>query len=211
MRVRTIALGLAAAALGLAPGGAAAASGHHHAKQHAAGKHKHGKAKAQRTVHIGHMPLSLLPPPLPSNTTPPGTPPTTTPDTPPTAPTAAASVVSFSGGVLTLRLNNGTQLSGTVTGETELSCVSSTPPNADDDAAETDAEDGAAPPVAGTAPVFSHASPSGESVHPSSGDDEGEQETSCSSSVLVTGASIQAAELRISPAGATFHRLVVIQ
>ena len=174
---------------------------HHHHKVRAKGHH----AKF-RIVHVGS----------PSGT--PGSPPATPPATPPT-PENAGTVASYTGGVLTLTLNDGSTVSGKVTSRTRIRCVKAAP----------------APPPAGTEGLSANRgfgddkghgddwSRDQQSDHGPSGwwhgdhgdDDDGEDphasEPPCDSSALVAGAVVRAAELRIGLGGAEFESVWLVR
>src|SRR3954470_18253526 len=101
--IRTLAIGPLACALALGAPGLAQAR-HHHAKQHQRA-HKHA-----RLVHV-------RPAAHPAGGTP-----TSSSGSSQQTPQAAATVVSFENGVLTLMLGDNSKLSGAVTQQTEIHC-----------------------------------------------------------------------------------------
>ncbi len=184
---------------------------------HSRGHHRHHRAGAKahrakfRFVHIG-----AGAPAAPTTTTS-----ATSPTTPPT-PENAGTVTSYSGGVLKLTLNDGTTVSGTVTGDTRIRCVKATP----------------TPPVAGAPVEEGPGDDSGQGDDQSRGDmsqgdhgggewwhgdmgrgnddEEGEEvpatpEPPCDSSSLLAGAVVRAAELRIGPGGTEFESILLVR
>jgi hypothetical protein len=92
-----------AAVLALVP---ASALARHHARHH--------HSRSHHRTHIRHERFGNI-------TTPPATTPApTTPGAPPAD--SVGTVTSFTNGVLMLTLNNGSTVSGTVTGDTEIEC-----------------------------------------------------------------------------------------
>ncbi len=193
-------------ALALAMPGAALA---HHGRSH---HHHHHKAKVHahhakfRMVHIGSA--TTVPPPAP-----------TTPPTPPT-PNNAGTVTSYTNGVLTLTLNDGSSVSGKVTNETRIRCVKAvptTPPSTEpgtegpgDDNGQGDDQN------RGDMSQGQGDHGQGEWQHGDDGDDDGgpgagEPEPPCDSSSLVAGAVVRAAELRIGPGGTEFESVWLVR
>jgi hypothetical protein len=154
--------------------GVALAQGHHHNRGHHARAHHHVK-KARHTD--ANSRLERLDPVTPVGSS--------TDQTPGTEKGAesAGKVVSFANGVLTLMLNDGSTVSGTVTSETRIKCASPTAKMADF-GGQGSREDG------------------------SDDDDQGMGE--CSMSSLVPGALVADALLRISATGATFLQIELI-
>jgi hypothetical protein len=102
----------------------------------------------------------------------------------------AGTVQSFTGGVLTIALNNGQTVSGQVTGDTELKC----------EAAETP----------GT--MSSH-DRRGDNGGDQGDDDQGQgddKNAMCGSSNLTPGTVVHEAELRVSSAGAVWDRVELV-
>lgn len=105
----------------------------------------------------------------------------------------AGTVQSFTGGVLTIALANGQTVSGQVTGDTEIKCEA------------TDTSSG----------MTSHdrwgdnnAGGQGDDDQ-GQGDDDNNNNSMCSSSDLTAGAPVQAAELRVSSAGAVWDKVIL--
>lgn len=184
--------GVTALALAV-PGAALAHNGHgrhHHHHHHKVRAHAH-HAKF-RLVHVG-----------PATSTP-------APATTPT-PESAATVTSYTNGVLTLTLKDGSTVSGKVTNETRIRCVKATPPpmmmpaQGTGDQGQGDDRD---------------RGDMGRHDEHGSGDwrggDDGdaptvEPEPPCDSSALVTGTVVRAAELRIGPGGTEFECVLLVR
>jgi hypothetical protein len=181
-----------------APAVASAAHGkHHHGARHSSAHKRH--AKRARLVTFT---------PATAPTTAPGT-----PSTPPATPSTetAATVTSFTNGVLTITLTDGSVVSGKVTEETELRCQSATPPSGtegddqgggDDQNGSESGEHGGPSPAGIVSRDFQ-----GNNGH-GGGDDEGDE--SCTTAALVPGAKIGEAELSVSSAGAVWEKLELI-
>jgi hypothetical protein len=178
---------------------------------HGRGHHHHHTSRAHhakfRFVHIGSPAAAPVTPTAP--TTP------TTPTTPP-APENAATVASYTGGILTLTLNDGSTVSGKVTADTRIDCVKATP----------------TPPAGGPPTDEGPGDDNGQGDDQSRGDmsqsgqgkdgwqhggddDEGEirgsTEPPCDSSALVAGAIVRFAELRIGPNGTEFESILLVR
>jgi hypothetical protein len=186
--------------MALALAGPSAALAHHGRGHH---RHHHHEARAHhakfRIVHIGAGASWAAPP----STTPP-------------APENAATVASYTGGVLTLTLKDGSTVSGKVTENTRIRCIKATPP----------------PPPAGTTPddrgpgddwgpgddqdrgeMSEGQHGWGGWHHGDHGDDDDQEAPGppCDSSALVAGAIVRAAELRISSSGAEFEKILLVR
>jgi len=128
--------------------------------------------------------------------------------TPPPAP--AATVTSFTGGVLTITLAGGGTQSGMVSEETRIECIPATGPAS----TEGDGEDSG---------QSSGASVQPDAVHPlaaqSHGDEQGQdgqqegqdgsEGTPCTSAALTPGAVVRVAELNVTSAGAVWDRIEI--
>jgi hypothetical protein len=168
---------LAVGVLALAFAVPAAASAHGHGRHH--GHHRHARAHHARLEHFGGD----------ASSSDPGT----------TGPTDAGTVASFTGGVLTLTLADGSTVSGKVTSDTEINCMGS--PTA---AASRDGS-------------------SGEDQGDQSGGDPGDQadwgdqgdqqqpQSSCDTTDLVAGAPVHEAILKIGSGGAEFKMVLLDQ
>jgi hypothetical protein len=202
--VGTVALALAAPSAALAHHG----RGHHHHHKTKANAH-HAKF---RLVHIGSRVAAT------TTTTPSGT---TTPTTPPT-PENAGTVTSYTGGVLTLTLNDGSTVKGNVTSDTRISCVKATTPPTGTEPPPTDqgpgddngqGDDQSSGDMSQQGDQGSGESQDGENGN-GGGDDEqvqGTLEPPCDSSALVAGAVVRAAELRIGPGGTEFESILLVR
>lgn len=205
------AVGIVALALAV-PGAALAHHGH--------GRHHHHGAKAHahhakfRFVHIGAT--AGMPTVNPTTTTP------TTPTTPTPPPPENAGKVAYTGGVLTLTLNDGSTVSGKVTSETRIECVqatpTTTPPTGTGDQSPGD-DNGQGDDQSRGDMNQQGDEGSGEWQHGDhgvEGNDDGapgtaEPEPPCDSSALVAGALVRAAELRIGPGGTEFESVLLVR
>ncbi|HEV3070308.1 MAG TPA: hypothetical protein VGY76_02640 [Solirubrobacteraceae bacterium] len=220
-RLLLIAAGMAALTLSV-PGAALASHGHNH---HHKRKAHHAKIRFE---HVGPTGTSIT---GSSTGTAPvtGSSPTTTP-----APENAGKVASYTGGVLTLTLNDNSSVSGKVTSATRIECVSATAPPpgmeqdngngngngpGDDNGSGDDNHQGdqqhegnqqPSAPVAGQLQSTDDNQGSGDDQ-----DDEGQgssaSEPPCDTSALVTNAIVRAAELRIGPSGTEFESIVLVR
>jgi hypothetical protein len=216
-RLLLITAGLAALTLS-APGAALASHGHrHHYKRRA----HHAKIRFE---HVGPTGTSIT---GSSTSTSPGT--GNSPTTPP-ATENAGKVASYTGGALTLTLNDGSSVSGKVTNATRIECVSATAPppgmeqdngngssndngpGADNHQGDQQQEGDQQPPetVAGQ--------PQRTGDNQGGGDDQGDEgqgsgagEPPCDTSALVAGAIVREAELRIGPSGTEFESIVLVR
>jgi hypothetical protein len=173
---------------------------HHHA-HHACANSKH--ARHARLLTFGG----------PSTVTSPsaGVAPTTAPSTPAETPETAGTVTSFTAGVLTITLKDGSSVSGKVTEASELRCTSATPAPAggDDPGDEPGSGSGGDGGVHGEPGSGSH----GDDMSGGASDDEEGAEappSACTTASLVPGAVVAEAELRIGAAGAVWERVSLI-
>jgi hypothetical protein len=180
---------------------------------HGRGHHHHHNSKAHhaqfRFMHIGSPAAAPVTPTAP-----------TTPTTPP-APENAATVASYTGGVLTLTLNDGSTVSGKVTADTRIDCVKATPPPPT--GTTTPPTDGSPGDDNGQGDDQSRGdmSQSGQGQdgwqHDEQGGDDNEEEIQgtteppCDSSALVAGAIVRFAELRIGPNGTEFESILLVR
>jgi len=185
---------LASSALALAvPGVAAAQHGKRH-HSHRASSHKRHHRHAH-IVRFGTLAATSAPS---SNASSPAT---------PSSP--AGTVASFTGGVLTIKLGDGSTVSGKLTDKTELECQSAAPTasaSSRDGGDSEDRQDGSGTTSLQQAGSQSGDDDQGEDQGDEGDDDEGAQQ-SCTTAALVTGAVVQEAELSISSAGAVWHKL----
>jgi hypothetical protein len=185
---------LAASLLALAPGAAALAN--HRSKHHAtcARAHKHHAKCAHARAHV----LSFGP----IATTPPGgAPATASPST-----ETAGVVKSYVAPVLTITLNDKTEVSGKVTEATRLECESSAPSGegSDDSAEERADDDGASTGTHDDARIADfHEGDEGEQ-----GDDDGGPQP-CTVASLTAGAVVRAAELEVGDSGAVWEKVIL--
>jgi hypothetical protein len=176
--------------------------GHHH-------RHK-GRMKAHhakfRIVHIGAATTTA---------------PTGTPTTPP-APENAGAVASYTGGVLTLTLNDGSTVSGKVTADTRIGCIKATPtPPAGTEGQPTDegpGDDNGQGDDQNRGDMSQQGDHESSEWHGDQGNDDddddggpGVSEPPCDSSALVPGAVVRAAELRIGPGGTEFESVWLVR
>jgi hypothetical protein len=147
----------------------------------------------------------------------------TPPSTPPSGPgETAGTVTSFTGGVLTITLNNGSTVSGQVNEQTEIHCQSSTSSSTGgDDQGEGDSEGGGGPEGgdggsstrgAGADAVSRNdgraATTEGED---GSQGDSGDDSQSCTTAALVAGTVVREAELSLGSSGAVWDHVDLIQ
>ncbi len=119
------------------------------------------------------------------------------------APDNAGTIASFMSGRLTLKLNDGTMVSGAVSPATEVECEAAMSPRPTTAAGEDGGRDDSG---------GEHRS--GSSRDHGGGDDNGgrdEISASCGVSALVAGAIVHEAELRVSSSGSTFTRVEVVR
>jgi hypothetical protein len=199
MRLRLLTF-VSAAALALALPSAALA---HHGRGH----HRHHHAKAHRArfhlEHIGPSGVSGQPTKA-GQPIPPG----------PATPENAGKVTSYEKEVLTITLNDNSTVTGKVTADTRIRCVSATPPAAAEEGdKELGDDNGQGDDQSGGDTSQSQTDWSDD--EDGNDDDGGEQanapEPPCDSSLLVVGAIVRAAELRIDPSGTEFESLVLVR
>jgi hypothetical protein len=223
-RALPIAAALTALTL-IAPGAALAGHGHRH--YHKAKRRAH-HAKV-RFEHFGPATLGN------AGTGTPGTVPASPKPATPSAPNEnAGKVASYTGGVLTLTLSDGSSVSGKVTGETQIECVSATPPSSPNDPDEkAPGDDNGQGDVNGQGDEQSQGDrnqgdhgngnegdqPSAHQSQAIRGDDDGAEgqgqpatsEPPCDASALVPGAIVRSAELRIGPSGNEFELIELVR
>ncbi len=206
------AIGLLALVLA-APSAALAHHGHGHHHHH----HHHHKAHhAQiRFMHIGSGGERVTASPNSATPTVPTTPTTPTPPN-------AGTVASYTGGVLTLTLNDGSSVSGKVTEDTKIECAPE-PPTTPPSGAPGPPTDGEPGDDNGQGDDQSRGDMNqqgekgpGEWPHGNQGSDDGEEvkagsEPPCDSSLLVAGTAVRAAELRIGPSGNEFENVLLVR
>jgi hypothetical protein len=199
MRRIAIAASLAGVLILGVPAAVLASGHHHHGRAHAGNHRRHHHHS--RLMHISGTPAS---------------------------PEAAATVEKFEGGLLTLKLTNGSTIQGKVTSDTEIRCETSEP------FART-SEDGGGWQGGGSwgggsdqqgSDEQGSGSSSDEDHHSRSGSDEDDDDNGestektektemtekpvCGEAALVPGAKVSSAELRIDASGATFKEITLI-
>jgi hypothetical protein len=133
--------------------------------------------------------------------------PATTPTTGTPSSDAVGTVDSFTNGTLTIKLNNGSSVSGMVTNDTEIECEASS------STVMTDTHrDGGGGDNGGSG--------SGDNAGQNSGGDQGDQgddndqddqaQQACTTANLTPGASVRGAELKISSAGAVWDKVDLV-
>jgi hypothetical protein len=177
----------AAASSALALGAPAVAAAHHHTHHHARHHARHARV----------LTFSA-----------PATPATGTPALTPTS-DEAGTVTTFANGVLTITLPDGTVVSGKVTEQTELECQSATTETSEHDQGGGDDQNGRESGEHG-GPV-NMARESDSNSGDGQGDDNGQNQESCTSAALVAGAKVGEAELSVSSAGAVWEKVDLIQ
>jgi hypothetical protein len=172
-------------ALALPAGALAHSRGHHRSARHSLRHHRRHAAIQVRDFHASAAPSST------------GSQPTT----PPT-PEKAGTVVSFTNGVLTIKLaSDGSLVSGKVTEDTEVHCAAASASGGDDEQGDASS-------------TSAHESSVSGDEQSQEGDDQGDQGEggqSCSSNPLVEGASVLDAELAITPQGAVWRHIDLLQ
>lgn len=218
--MRRIVMAIASAlALALAvPGMALAAHRHHHG--HTGRHHKSRHAKGARLIRFapaeegkGGTTSSGSSTSTQSSTTTEGS----------TEPETVGTISSFENEVLTIKLSDGSLVSGKVTEDTRIVCISSTPSQPDDDEGSGDDQSSEGEDHHGDEGEGSSRQGEGDegqqegeqggwqSAHDSSFDGEGDGSTSgCEKSALVAGAAVHEAELRLTSAGATWESVVLV-
>jgi hypothetical protein len=193
---RILLVAVSSSALALAAPGIALA--HHHGKRH----HKHHSAR----VRVLDFRSSAQPAPSP------GTPTTGAP----TGNESVGKVTSFKEGKLTITLNDGTQVSGTVTEQTQVTCTSTAPSSsgvdADDQSGSSEGDQGPTQEnQSAHADRFrAHGASSGaDDDEPQQSSDDEQQ--SCGKETLAEGALVREAELKIGSAGAVWDHVDLIK
>jgi len=176
----------AVASSALALGAPAVASAHHH-------HHKRHHAKHARVLTFTSA----------------GSPTSQPSPTPPASSEPAGTVTSFTNGVLTITLTDGTVVSGKVTEQTELKCESSTVDVGDHDQGGGDDQNGRESGEHGGPINMARESHSQGTGWQDADEDDGNE--SCTSASLVSGAKVGEAELRLSSAGAVWEKVELVQ
>jgi hypothetical protein len=122
-------------------------------------------------------------------------------------------VQSFTNGVLTILLNDNSTVQGTVTGDTEFECISAASSSPGDDQGEDSGPQSSGGGDDQAAQTSTDSADAGDQPTQDSEDDGGDGadsgQSSCSSANLTPGTVVQAAELRLSSAGAEWEKLVL--
>jgi hypothetical protein len=119
--------------------------------------------------------------------------------------------------VLELTLNDKSTVSGKVTSDTRIECVSATPASTTEPGDESPSDDSGQGDDQSRGDMSQGDQSdegSGWGDHKDGGDDDGEEGTAeppCDSSLLVPGAVVRAAELRIGPSGNEFESIVLVR
>ena len=183
MRRMILAAATSSLVLALVPAGAMARQHSHHKRHHA----RHHQ-RVHRVIHRRFGDVNN---------------PATTPTTGTPASDVVGTVDSFTNGTLTIKLNSGSTVSGTVTNDTEIECASST--------VMTDTRrDGGGGSGSGDSSGGDHGDRGdrGDQGDDNDQDDQGEQ--ACTTANLTPGASVRGAELKISSAGAVWDKVDLI-
>lgn len=189
---------VACSALVLTAAGSAAAHGsHHHTRGLSSHKRHHRHA---HLVRFGTLASSV---PSGTTTTPTPTPTSATPSDEP-----AGTVASFTNGVLTIKLTDGSMVSGKVNENTQIECPSVAPTaTMADDHGASQSGDGSGDHGSGDG-----SGPSGEQGGRDDGSDGGnddgnDEAAQCTSAALVSGAVVHEAELSVGSAGAVWEKV----
>lgn len=185
------------AALALAAPGVALAHHHHH--------HKSMSRAHHARVHFEHIsPAGVTLQPGPKSSDEPKSEPLATPSE------GAGKIESFTEGVLTIVLNDGSKVSGKVTSDTEIKCekadMATTPTEG-----EKESEDGMR---TGEDTNVEAGDKGDEGDDNGSGDDghvEGATEPPCDTTALTPGTEVREAELKVGPSGAEFENIVLVR
>jgi hypothetical protein len=191
MRRILITLVMSGAVLVAAPGGAMAA--HHHAHHHASHKARHHRS-TRRHSRIRHERIGRTDQDQGGNSS-----------------GQAGTVTSFDNGVLTITLNDGSTVSGTVTDGTELECMapSSNPQSEDGDSGGDNNPSGG-----DNNPSGDDNNNGDDNGDNNNGDDNGDNGDNggqmCSTSSLTPGTPVAEANLEITSSGATWDKVELI-
>lgn len=182
---------------------------HHH--HHGCAKHH---ARGSRVVRFGSLTsqTSSTRPTSPST-------PTSTP-TPPT-PEPAGTIESFNKetGELTIKLKDGSTVTGKVTESTEIRCLPASSTESSDPDSRGDEESGtegdsreqhSGPGTSSSGDDISGGE-GGDDISGGEGDDEGGQASSCGTEALTPGTTVAEAELRIGPSGDVWESVTLVK
>ncbi len=211
-------------ALALAVPGVASAA--HSSKCHRRAHHACSHLRHAQRAGVFHFGAATPGPAAGGATTPPstGAASPTTPATPGSAGETAGTVTSFTNGVLTITLNDGSTVSGKVTEQTDIRCQPATPPaegtDPDEQGDEAGNDHSGNGPEHGGPGLGSHGDDmSGGGPQQAGGGDDGEGDgqgsddgqQSCTTAALVAGAVVRDAELSVGGSGAVWDRVDLIQ
>ncbi len=186
--------GLALPGVALAHGGEQDRDAEHHGARHAERHHHHRRAH----LVAFHAQAPATPPSAGEGTS--ITPPS------PVAGERAGTIASFTGGTLTITLNDGTSVSGKVTPATEIECRSAIASAADH--GDNGDNDGVGEHGDRSGPGSGDDHPGDEAGEHEAGDDDAHDEAEhCSQTALVPGASVREAVLSVGGAGAFWVKL----
>ena len=157
-----------------------------------AGSQHHGRHHKRHHRHHAHIRRF-------GDVTSPGSPTTT-----PSPSQSAVTVASFTNGVLTITLNDGSTVSGAVTNDTEIECMapdtsstSGTMQRADDGPGDGGGDNGGS-------------GDGGDHGGQGPGDDDNGNQNNCSSADLTQGAMVAGAELKITSSGNVWDKVELI-
>jgi len=202
--MRRLLLGAVAASL-LALAGSATALAAHHGKRHhrthhaARHRHRHHHATGARLLRFGVAAF---------NTSGAATNPDASSDE------NAGTVKSFTGGVLTIKLADETEVSGKVTEATRLECESATAQQGgqdDDNQGDDNQGDDNQGDEQGTSGGDDHSGATAATASNDSGDDDEQGGEACTTEALVPNAVVREAELSVSSAGAVWEKVELLK
>jgi len=172
-----------------------------HHRAHRACEHVH-HARHARVLVFGTAPTG-------TTTGAPTTAPTSS--TPASADQTAGTVASFTGGVLTITLTDGSTVSGKVTEETEIHCMATASAEGLEDGHDGEGGEDSGEDSHGGSGTSAHAADSSQGGSDDGGDGEHGESSPCTSAVLTPGAVVREAELSVSSGGAVWDHVDVIQ
>jgi len=193
---------VAASLLALA-GSATALAAHHgkrHHRTHHAARHRHHHATGARLLRFGVAAFNTI-----------GAA-TKSPDA--SSDENAGTVKSFTGGVLTIKLADETEVSGKVTEATRLECESATAQQGgqdDDNQGDDNQGDDNQGDEQGTSGGDDHSGATAATASNDSGDDDEQGGEACTTEALVPNAVVREAELSVSSAGAVWEKVELLK
>jgi hypothetical protein len=206
---------LALAAPGMAS--AAQSSKSHHRAHHSRTHSRHHVVARPRVLTFGKAAASTRVAGSPTGS--PGTPGTPTPPADGSGETAGT-VLSFTNGVLTITLTNGTTVSGQVTEKTEVHCQPATPPSTSgEDQGEDESAQGEGSGSGdtqhmrsdGQQPGSGQQGTEGDGGSGSDGQGSGDGRQTCTTAALVPGAVVREAELSVEGPSAVWDHIDLVQ